>query len=345
MIPMEHTAARIGYKKRRSRSRRITLILTVLVSLLAVIMLVYGNTIYPLETVLKVLAGEEIKGATFAIKTIRLPRMLVGLLVGLGFGMAGYTFQTLLRNDLASPDMIGVTSGSSVAAVFCILVLKMSGSMVSFFALLSGLLTSGIIYLLSMGKGNSKGRFILMGIGLQAMLQAVISYLLLKSNRNDVGTAFRWLSGSLNGVQMEQVKGLILVVILVGTVLVILNRQLQVLQLGDASATILGVNVRWTYGALILASVFLIAFSSSVSGPVASVSFLSGPIASQLTGKGKVNPVAAGLVGAILIMAADLVGQYAFKTRYPVGVITGILGAPYLLFLLVQMNKKGESVS
>lgn len=344
MIIKDNNFIMEGYRKRRRRYLAVTIILAVLVILLSVIMLVYGNTIYSFDTIIRVLGGENIKGASFTIHTLRLPRMLIGILSGIAFGMAGNTFQTLLRNDLASPDIIGVTSGSSAAAVFCILILNMSGSRVSVASLLSGLAVAGTIYLLSQGKGFSKGRLILIGIGVQAMLQAVISFILLKGAQYDVATALRWLSGSLNGVQMERVPSLLVTVMVTGLFILLLSRHLQALQLGDGSAITMGVKVNVTYIALIFAAVFLAAFATSVTGPISSVAFLSGPIASRLIGKGRVNTIPAGLVGAVLVLAADLTGQYALGTRYPVGVITGILGAPYMLFLLVRMNRKGESV-
>lgn len=345
MISNMKTSIMEGYKKRHRRHLIVALVLVFLIILLSMLMLIYGNTVYSLDVVFRVLRGEEISGAGFAIKTLRLPRMLTGILAGMAFGMAGNTFQTLLRNDLASPDIIGVTAGSSVAAVFSILVLNLSGNAVSVIALISGITVAGMLYLLSQGKGFSKARLILIGIGIQAMLNAAISFILLKGAEYDVATALRWLNGSLNGVQMEGVPALFLVVVTGGLSILLLGRHLQVLQLGDDSALVLGVKVKVIYIILMLSAVFLVAFTTSISGPIASVAFLSGPIASRLAGRGSVNTISAGLVGACLVLAADLAGQYALGTRYPVGVITGVLGAPYMLILLVHANSKGGNAS
>lgn len=130
-----------GYEKRRRRWRTVTILLTLITLGLCLTALMLGNTVYPLETVIRAISGEQIKGATFSVVTLRLPRMLAGLLVGLAFGIAGSTFQTMLRNPLASPDIIGITSGASVAAVFCILVLRMSGPTVSIISVITGLLS------------------------------------------------------------------------------------------------------------------------------------------------------------------------------------------------------------
>ncbi len=343
MIETNINLIREGYRRRRLRWVGVTFLLALVALILCATALIVGNTIYPLDTVIKVLLGEEIKGATFAIGTIRLPRMLAGLLVGLAFGIAGSTFQTILRNPLASPDIIGVSSGSSVAAVFCILMLKVSGNIVSISAVIAGLSVAAIIYILSRGGSFSGGRLILIGIGVQAMLNAVISYMILKASEYDVPGALRWLSGSLNGIQMTKIPSLFFVVIIFGLLILLFGRHLKILELGEQSAITLGVRTDVTRLLLILSAVFLIAFATAVTGPVAFTAFLAGPIAARLVGIGAPNELPSGLVGAILVLGADLIGQFAFDTRFPVGIITGILGAPYLLYLLIRMNKTGGS--
>lgn len=330
-----------GYYQRRLRWTTVTLFLTVAVFLLCGAMLMLGNNRYSFSEVLRVLSGEQIQGITFAIGTLRLPRMLSGLLVGMAFGMAGNTFQTMLRNPLASPDIIGVSSGSSVAAVFCLLVLKLSGSVVALASVFFGLSVAGLIYALSRGGSFSGGRLILIGIGIQAMLNAVISFLLLRASQYDVPAALRWLSGSLNGVQMKNIPGLAIVVAVFGLLLILFGKQLKILELGEQSAITLGLRTDRIRLLLILSSVFLIAFATSVTGPVAFVAFLAGPIAGRLVGTGSSNILPAGLIGAVLVLGADLIGQFAFPIRFPVGIITGILGAPYLLYLLIRMNRMG----
>ena len=332
-----------GFRRRRFRWTIVTLLLSVLTLILCVTALLLGNTIYPLNTVIKVLLGEQIQGATFAIGTLRLPRMLSGLLVGVAFGMAGSTFQTMLRNPLASPDIIGITSGSSVAAVFCILVLKTRGSIVSISAVLMGLMVTMLIYGLSSGGNFSGGKLILIGIGVQAMLNALISFMLLKASQYDVPGALRWLSGSLNGIRITSIPPLFIVVSIFGLIIILLGRHLKILELGEQSAITLGVRTNLTRLMLSLSAVFLIAFATAITGPVAFVAFLAGPIAAKLVGIGAPNELPSGLVGAILVLAADLIGQFAFDIRFPVGIITGILGAPYLLYLLIRMNRTGGS--
>lgn len=343
MMQTTNISIKQGYNKRKMRLISVMAILIALTITLCGIMLVFGKVNYSLDTVIRVLKGEEIRGATFTIATLRLPRMLCGLLVGLAFGIAGNTFQTMLRNPLASPDVIGISSGSSVAAVFCILVLHMTGSFVSIASVVSGLLVSMLIYLLSKGANFSGGRLILIGIGIQAMTNALVSFLLLKAAEYDVSSALRWLSGSLNGARIENVPTLFTVVVIFGAITVALTKHLQILELGDEFSTTLGVRINVVRIALILSSVFLIAFATSVTGPIAFVAFLSAPIASKLVGAGSPNVLSSGLVGALLILGSDLIGQFVFSTRFPVGVITGILGAPYMIFLLICVNRRGQA--
>lgn len=305
-------------------------------------MLYLGSTIYPVKDIIRALLGEPIKGVSFAVNTIRLPRMLAGLFAGFAFGIAGTTFQTMLRNPLANPNVIGITTGSSAAAVFCIVILHTSDTVVSIASVIAGLVTVSLIYIFSRGRTFSIGRLILVGIGMQAMLNAVISYLLLVGAEQDIPAAIRWLSGSLNGSQMHELPSLVITVLVFGPLVLMLGKHLSILELGEQSASSLGVSTDKTRIALILAAVAMIAIATAATGPIAFVAFLSGPIAKRLVGAGFSSLLPAGLVGVNLVLAADLVGQFAFQVRYPVGIITGILGAPYLIYLLIRMNRKGD---
>lgn len=336
------SAITAGYLKRQRRYILTTGILLLLTLSLAAVMMLYGNTIYSPETVLRVLSGTDAGGAAFTIRTLRFPRMLTAILCGMAFGLSGNTFQQLLGNPLASPDIIGVTSGASVAAVFGILILKLDYGIVAVMAVFSGLLVSALIYFLSHKNGFSNTRLILTGIGMQAFLNSIISWMLLKASEYDVASALRWLSGSLNGVKMDTMPALAAVVFTAGLGILLLSRHLLILQLGEAHAVTLGIPVSITRLLLILLALVLTAFAASVTGPIASVAFLSGPIAARISGRGRSSMIAASLTGSILILISDLVGQFTLPSRYPVGVITGILGAPYLLFLLLRINHKGD---
>lgn len=333
---------REGYLKRRKITNLINVILIALIVVMAVFSLVYGDKVYSLDTVFKVIVGEKIQGASFSVGRLRLPRMLIGIMAGASFGIAGNTFQTMLRNPLASPDIIGISSGCSVSAVFCILVLHISGGIVSIISVVFGLLISLIIYMLSRGTGFSGGRLILIGIGVQAITNAMVSYMILKSTQYNVPSALRWLSGSLNGMSMKDVPIILSVLVIFGGISIVLTKYIQILELGDELATTLGININILRVVLIVCSVVLIAFATAITGPIAFVSLLAGPIAIKLTGSSSANAFSAALVGAILVLAGDIIAQFAFTTRFPVGVITGMIGAPYMLILLIYANKRGE---
>ncbi|WP_339172955.1 iron chelate uptake ABC transporter family permease subunit [Solibacillus sp. FSL R5-0691] len=328
--------------KRKRRFIMMTFLMVIISLVLCGLMLMLGNTIYPVQDVIKVLLGEQVKGATFAVNTIRFPRMVAGLFAGFAFGAGGYIFQTMLRNPLANPNVIGITTGSSAAAVFCIIVLNASNAVVSIAAVMGGLATAIFIYLLAKGTSFSIGRLILIGIGIQAMLTAFINYLMLIGDTHDIPAAMRWLSGSLNGAKLANLYPLILIVCICTPILMYFAKRLEMLELGEQAATSLGVNTNQTRVILIITSVLMIALATAATGPIAFISFLAGPIAKKLVGVGFSGLIPAGLIGVILVLAADLIGQFAFETRYPVGVITGIIGAPYLIYLLIRINRKGD---
>lgn len=329
-------------QKRKRRYIAITSLLACIALLLCGTMLMLGNTIYPVRDVVRVLLGHDVDGANFAIGTIRLPRMLAGAFAGFAFGVGGYVFQTMLRNPLANPNVIGITAGSSAAAVFCIVVLQASNTVISIASVIGGLATVLIIYVLAKGASFSIGRLILIGIGIQAMLNAFISYLMLLANTHDIPTALRWLSGSLNGMKLESTYPLIIAVIIMTPLLLYFSKRLSMLELGEQAATSLGVDTNRTRIVLIVGAVIILALATATTGPIAFVAFLAGPIAQRLVGSNFSNVLPAGLIGIILVLAADLIGQFAFSVRYPVGVITGIIGAPYLIYLLIRINRKGD---
>ncbi|MGO1545044.1 MAG: FecCD family ABC transporter permease [Gulosibacter sp.] len=332
---------------RRSRGRRflaVTLVLGSVAVALWWVMVMVGEVTYSFGEVFAVMRGELVPGASFSVGNLRMPRATAGMLAGMAFGAGGYLFQTILRNTLASPDIIGITSGASASAVFAILVLGLSGAVVSIISVTCGLATALIIYLLASGRGGLGSRLILIGIGVAAMFNAAISYLMLQGDAYDLPRALRWLSGSLNGVTWDSIPALAIAVVVFGGILLINMSKLGPLELGEDAAVALGVPVNRTRLMLILAGVALVAFATATTGPIAFVAFLSGPIVTRLirhTGQSLLVPAA--LMGAVLVLASDLIGQFMFDTNYPVGVITGVLGAPYLIYLLIRQNAQGAS--
>jgi iron complex transport system permease protein len=176
------------------------------------------------------------------------------------------------------------------------------------------------------------------------MLDSVITYVLSKAATWDLQTAMQWLTGSLNGATWDTVLPLAVACAVLGPVLLLQGASLGMLRLGDDTAASLGVRVSRTRVLLILSAVGLLAFATAATGPIAFVAFMAGPIAARLVRSGGSLLVPAGLVGALLVLVADLIGQFAFDNRYPVGVVTGVLGAPYLIYLLIRTNRSGGSL-
>lgn len=330
--------------RRASRRRLVILVLAVLVVAAFAATLMIGRTFYPPGDVLRVIAGERVPGASFTVGRLRLPRGVLAVVAGLSFGLAGVTFQTMLRNPLASPDVIGISSGASAAAVFGIVILSLDGTAVSTLAVAAALGVALLIYLLAFTDGVAGTRLILVGIGVGAMLNSVVSYVLSRAGQWDYQEALRWLTGSLNGTSWTTVVPALVALVVLSPVLLGQAKNLSALQLGDDTAAALGVRVERTRLVAIVAAVGLVAFATAACGPIAFVSFLAGPIAARIVGPNGSLLVPAALVGALLVLVADLVGQFALDTRFPVGVITGVLGAPYLIYLIVRTNRAGGSL-
>jgi len=332
---------------RRGRNRRRRLVIAVLAVAIAAVYatsLMVGHTFYSPSDVLGVVLGQDVPGASFTVGTLRLPRATLALLVGLCFGIGGVTFQTMLRNPLASPDIIGISFGASAAAVFAIVVLGLTGTAVSAVAIVAGLGVALAVYLLSYRRGVAGTRLVLIGIGVGAMFNSVVSWVLERAPQYELQEAMRWLTGSLNSSHWSDVLPVAGALLVAGPVLLAQARNLDGLQLGDDTAMALGIRAERTRVLAIVAAVGLIAFATAAAGPIAFVAFLSGPIAARIVGPRGSLLVPAALVGALLVLVADLAAQYALGTRFPVGVVTGVLGAPYLLYLIVRINRAGGSL-
>ena len=340
------TLAAVTRGRVRRTLRRRTVLVALAAGVLAIfaVSLMFGQTFYPAGDVLRVILGETVPGASFTVGRLRLPRAVLALLTGFCFGIGGVTFQTMLRNPLASPDVIGISTGAGAAAAFGIIVLGLDDTGVSIFAITAGLGVALIIYVLSFKDGVAGTRLVLIGIGIAAMLNSVTAYVLDLAGQWDLQVALRWLNGSLNGSSWDEVVPVVIALVVLGPLLLTQARNLSMLQLGDDTAAALGVRLERTRLAVIVTAVGLIAFATAATGPIAFVAFLAGPIAARLLGPGGSLLVPSGLVGALLVLIADFAGQYAFGTRYPVGVVTGVLGAPYLIYLLVRTNRAGGSL-
>jgi iron complex transport system permease protein len=259
----------------------------------------------------------------------------------------------MLRNPLASPDVIGISYGASAAAVTAIVVFGASGAAVSGAALGGALGVAAVIYAISrggsLGSGGGNGgsaagnRLILAGVGIAAALHAVVSFLMTRADIRTAADALVWLNGSLNSANWDRAGTLALALLVLIPAVMALGGPLRILELGDEAAAGLGIRVGFTRLAVVVTAVALAAVATAAAGPVAFVAFLAGPIARRFTNKASLP--ASAFVGALIVLAADYFAANVAPllldgTVLPVGVITGALGAPFLLWLLVTANRK-----
>lgn len=291
----------------------------------------------------RILTGTEIPGASFILMESKLPRAVIGVLAGLALGATGATFQTMARNPLASPDVLGITLGCSAAAVTATVLFDASDSVVSLAALAGGgAVALALVTLSGSHPGAAPGRMILIGIALAAMLVSVIHWVLVRADIYQAHEAMVWLTGSLTGVTWGQIRVLALIVLLTLPLLLYVGSHLQVVELGDDLASGLGRSPRTTRMRAIALVVVLTAATTAVCGPIAFVAFLSGPIARRLLG-GRPSLLTAGLVGAVIVVVADYLAAYALPSNnFPVGVVTGLAGAPFLLWLLATSRPAAQ---
>jgi iron complex transport system permease protein len=287
------------------------------------------------------LTGRGTGATNFIVYDLRLPRVVTGMLVGLCFGISGAIFQAMIRNPLATPDIIGISSGASAAAVFAILSLGLSGYAVSGFAFAGALIVAIAIYLLAYRGGMSGYRFVLVGIGTAAVMTAVIEYQMTRADVREAQSALVWLTGSLNDSSTSTMSSLAVLAIVIIPLTLIAGGWLSGLQLGDDTASSIGLAVQRSRLLLILLGVALAAIATAAAGPVAFVAFVAGPIARRLTRSASGALIPAGLVGAVVVGAADFTGQHLLPVQLPVGILTAMIGAPYLIFLLIRSNRLG----
>lgn len=333
---------RAGRRSRRRRSTVVTAVLAVVSLVLFVLTLMVGSFAVSVPDVVRSLVSPGTDpSADFVVRDLRLPTAATALGVGIALGIAGTVFQKLLGNPLASPDFVGISSGASMCAVSSIVLFSAGSTVVSGSALAGALVTAALIYVLAWRDGISGYRFVLIGIGVSQLMLSIIGYIVARADIHEAREAMTWLVGTVGLAGTGELRVLLgALVVLVPTAL-LLERPLRSLELGDDAATALGTRVELTRLALLALSIVLVGLSVAAAGPLMFVALISGPIAQRLTGPGS-SVLAAGLVGAVIVLAADLVAQHVAPTALPTGVVTGIVGAPYLIWLLATVNREGR---
>lgn len=336
---------RTAGRSRRRRRGVVTSVLVVVCAVLAVLALMLGDFRLSAGEVLSVLAGGGDGAAVFVVRELRLPRTVLGVLVGVAFGLAGGLFQSVLRNPLASPDVIGISQGASVGAVAMLLGVGVTGPLVALSALGGGALVGLVLYAVAWRGGLAGYRFVLSGIGVAYMASSVLGYLLTRSRVDDAQAAIQWLAGSLGQATWQLNAVLAVSIAALLPLVVVLAPRLTVLLLGDDTAAALGVRTEWVRFGVIALGVALAAAGTAAAGPVAFVALTAAPIARRLLGDGSLGLVPSALAGVALVTGADAVAQHLLPAdlSVPVGIVTGVIGGPYLIWLLATHGRSREA--
>ncbi len=328
--------------------RRVPVMMLCLAIAIVVVMVMnIGRGEYPISPgdIVKTILGLDTGNPdhTFVIYTLRLPRTLVAVMVGVALAISGAIFQGLTRNPLADPGIIGINTGASLAAV-TVIVLFPSAPIYTLplSAFAGALLMAILIYSLAWNKGSSPILLILMGIGLSAIASAVTSLMITFGEIYDVSNALVWLAGSVYGRTWEQVFSLLPWLIIFVPIALTLARHLNALNLGDDVAKSLGSRVEWQRGLLVLVGVALAGAGVATAGNIGFVGLIAPHLGRQLVGTTHeaLIPTSA-LLGGVIVVMADFLGRTLFAPiELPCGVVTATIGAPYFLYLLIRNRKK-----
>ncbi|MFD9907499.1 FecCD family ABC transporter permease [Streptomyces sp. NPDC059063] len=335
---------------RRARNRRTALTATVLgaalLALLAASVLTGLRRVDPSD-VLPAAFGLRTGLADYTIFRIRLPRALAALLSGALFGLSGALYQRLIRNPLATPDIVGISAGAGAGAATVLVLFPAipSGSapLAAVAALAGSFLLVAVVQALSWRQGVDTYRLVLVGIGMSGLCTAYTNYLFSLADQHSMALVLRWLVGSVNGATWEGVRILALALAVCAAGALALGRSLSGLTLGDQLATGLGTRVGRTRVAALLVGAAAAALATSVVGPIGFVSLVSGPIAARVAGVERALALAPP-VGAVLVLGADVLAQHApVVSPVPTGVLTALIGAPYFVRLILRRGQGATS--
>lgn len=313
------------------------------VVLVALVSLSLGD--FPLTPVdvWRTLWGAGDRAQSYVIFQVRAPRLVMALLVGAALGAAGALLQSLLRNPLASPDLLGISGGAGAAAVFAMLTLGLGGPLLALAAFLGGLVVAAFLLLAGRHRADGGYRLILAGVGVAFLTIAITNYLMVRAKVELAQAALIWLTGSLASTPWWNVLTVAVVVILAIPAVVACARWLPLTQMGASTAAALGVRTSTVRIVTVITAVVLTAVTCAFVGPIAFIALCAPAIARPLLGHGAVGIGTSAAIGAVLLAAADLVAQFAIPGySMPVGVVTGAIGAVFLLWLLA--TSKGRNL-
>jgi len=315
-------------------------ILALACGVLAIYALGSGSLSLNATQVIDALLGKGPANLTVIVTQWRLPRVTMALLLGAALGISGAIFQSLLRNPLGSPDVIGFNTGAYSGVLVAIVLFNGGVIGITSGALAGGLLTAALVYLLAWRNGVEAFRLIIVGIAVRALLVAGNTWLIISASLESAMTAGLWSAGSLNGISWAKSLPVLAVIALCCLLLLTLSRRMRLLEMGDDTACALGVPVERSRVLLLLIGVTLTAAATAVAGPISFIALVAPQIARRLCANRSVLLLTA-LTGALLLLIADVAAQRLFMPyQLPVGVLTVSLGGIYLIWLLIRESRK-----
>ncbi|MEN5015547.1 iron ABC transporter permease [Erwinia sp. Eh17-17] len=296
--------------------------------------------------VLRLLFSDDAGGLAFIVQQLRLPRIVLAGLVGAALAVSGLILQSIIRNPLASPDLLGITSGAGTAAVLYLAFFSLTlGDSLLPLAVMAGAgLATGSVWLLAWQQGASPLRLVLIGVGVSALLGAVTTLVLVFSPLTTTLSAYVWLTGSVYGATWSQAVSLASWLLAILPALIWLARQVMVQQLDESLAGGIGVRIQWQRGGLLLVSVALAGVAIAWGGAMAFVGLIAPHIGKRLVSAGFTGQaLMSALVGAMVLILADLIGRVLFlPADLPAGIFVAVLGTPFFLYLLIKQRHEGS---
>ncbi|MEG3616625.1 iron ABC transporter permease [Isoptericola haloaureus] len=338
--PAVSPVVRLRARRRRRRTLVLGVLAVVIVALAALALTLGAASLSPGRALLAAVGvGDD--GDLFIVQRLRLPRLAAALLAGAAFGLAGALFQSTLRNPLASPDILGIATGASVGAVYAMLGLGLTGLAVSAGAFGGAAVIALLIWFFAWRQGLHSIRFVLVGVGFAYLASSVLAWMLASADQRDAASALVWTVGSVADVRGTPLVVLGLGLAALALVVALISRWQAPLALGDDHARGLGVPTDAARIGSLLAAVGLVALATSVVGPLAFVALVAPAIARRLLDDGGPALSVSVATGATLVLAADIVAENGLLgVAAPTGIVTGLVGAPYLLWLLATHEKR-----
>ncbi|MEV8628271.1 iron chelate uptake ABC transporter family permease subunit [Streptomyces sp. NBC_01268] len=323
------------------RSARVAAGLVVLLAAVCVAYLCVGERFVAPTEVLKILAGQRSPSA-FVVEDLRLPRLATGLMVGAAFGIAGALIQTVARNPLASPDIIGISQGAGAVTVAAMTFGLASYTVLPYLSIAGGVLAAALVYVFAWRGGLHATRFVLIGIGFAIALRSLTTLFMTKGDYLVAQQAQIWMTGSLNGRGWDESLPLRVTLLVMLPAVLWAARAQRTVALDDDTATALGVRLGRVRLGLVAVGVILASVATGVAGPVDFVALLAPQIARRTTRTAQIPLLGSALMGALVVVAADLLGRRLFSpVELPVGVLTAAVGAPYLIWLIMRSRGVG----